>query len=105
VNSIGAEFFMSKTGQFERRYLLLAMRIAGDFGVTIAVPVVALSMLGKWLDRRYGSGPWLTVVGFVLAAGLTYLIIKRKTVRYAAEYDALVAEDRADRANRHPPTL
>jgi len=100
VNSIGAEFFMSKTGQFERRYLLLAMRIAGDFGVTIAVPVVALSVIGKRLDLRYGTWPGLTILGFVLAAVVTFLIIKRKTKKYADEYAALIVEDRASRAAR-----
>lgn len=93
---------MTKTGHFERRYLLLAMRIAGDFGVTITVPVVLLSVLGKSLDQRYGTWPGLTLVGFVAAAVITYFLIRRKAKSYAAEYEALIAEDRADRAAAKP---
>lgn len=91
---------MAKTGEFERRYLLLALRIAGDFGVTIAVPVVVMAALGKQLDLRYGTWPWLTVLGFLVAAALTVYLIHQKTKRYADEYAALINEDRADRAAR-----
>jgi hypothetical protein len=100
VDNLSAEIFMTENSHFERRYMLLAARIAGDFGATIAVPVVALSVIGKRLDLRYGTWPGLTILGFVLAAVVTFLIIKRKTKKYADEYAALIVEDRASRAAR-----
>lgn len=98
--SSAPEFFMAKSGEFERRYLLLALRIAGDFGVTIALPVVVMAALGKRLDLRYGTWPLLTVIGFLVAAALTAYLIRSKTKRYADEYAALINEDRADRARQ-----
>jgi ATP synthase protein I len=41
------------------------------FGVAIAIGVFA----GRWLDRRWGTAPWLTLVGlgFGVASGFTEL--------------------------------
>jgi predicted permease len=91
---------MPKSGEFERRYLLLALRIAGDFGVTIALPVVVMAALGKRLDLRYGTWPLLTALGFLVAAALTAYLIRQKAKRYATEYEAIIAADHADRDAR-----
>jgi F0F1-type ATP synthase assembly protein I len=46
----------------------------------IAAPLVGF-FLGRWLDRRFATDPWLTIAGVVLgfaAAGReTFLIIRR----------------------------
>ena len=46
----------------------------------IAAPLVGF-FLGRWLDRRFATNPWLTiagvVLGFVAAGRETYLIIRR----------------------------
>ncbi|HLD34862.1 MAG TPA: AtpZ/AtpI family protein [Patescibacteria group bacterium] len=73
----------------ERSYYLFALRIVGDFGATIAVPVVALSLLGKYLDQRWQTGPWLLIIGFVLSLLISVLIIYRKAKRYGQEYQKL----------------
>jgi len=73
----------------ERKYLLLAAKIIGDFGVTLAVPVVALAWLGRRLDLRYGTSPWLLVAGFVLAFGISLAFICRKALAYGREYEAI----------------
>jgi F0F1-type ATP synthase assembly protein I len=52
----------------DRAYYLFALKIVGDFGASIAVPVVVFALLGQWLDEKYHSAPWLMVVGFALAA-------------------------------------
>jgi hypothetical protein len=74
----------------DREYYFLALRIAGDFGASIAVPVVILSILGRKLDAKFGTGVTLTVGGFVLAALVSGLIIFRKAKTYGKEYQSLV---------------
>jgi hypothetical protein len=74
----------------DREYYFLALRIAGDFGASIAVPVVILSILGRKLDARLGTGITLTVVGFIAAALLSGFIIYRKAKTYGKEYQSLV---------------
>lgn len=73
----------------DRRYWLFAMRIVGDFGATIAIPVVVFAYFGKRLDTRYDTAPWLLIVGFVLAALISGVMIYRKAKRYGQEYQQL----------------
>jgi len=73
----------------DRRYILLGLRIVGEFGVTIAAPVVFFAWLGKRLDQKYGTEPWLLILGFVMAFGLSALIIWRRAKQIGKEYEAL----------------
>ncbi len=68
---------------------MLGFRIMGEFGATIAVPVVLLAWLGKTLDLAYGTGPWLLIAGFVLAFALSAAAIYRRAKTYGREYEAL----------------
>lgn len=74
----------------DRAYMLLGARIVGNFGATIAVPIVLFSLLGKWLDTRWGTGPWMLILGFLLAATLSGISITRKAKEYGREYQKLV---------------
>lgn len=76
----------------DSRYLKLAFRIIGEFGVSIAVPVVVLALLGKHLDERFGTGPWLRIAGFALAAVITALIVSRRAKAFGKEYEAIDKE-------------
>ena len=74
----------------DRQYYMFALRIAGDFGAAIAVPVVVLVYIGRFLDAKYGTGIWYTIAGFVTAALLSGTIIYRKAKKYGKEYQNLV---------------
>jgi ATP synthase protein I len=43
-----------------------------DLGLFMATSIVVPTLIGVWLDRRWGTDPWLTVIGLVLglAGGL-----------------------------------
>ncbi|MCX6781072.1 MAG: AtpZ/AtpI family protein [Candidatus Magasanikbacteria bacterium] len=75
-----------------RRSYLLGLKIASDFGASIAIPVVAFVVLGKWLQQKYGFAPYGIIGGFVVAATLTTTILRRKVRWYAAEYKALESD-------------
>lgn len=74
----------------DRQYYLFALRIAGDFGATIAFPVVIFVLLGRWLDGKYDRGITFTVIAFIFAALLSGRIIYKKSKRYGEEYQKLV---------------
>ena len=78
---------------FTGRYVALAFRIMGEFGATIAIPVVVLALLGKSLDAKYGTAPYLRVAGFALAAVMTAVMIGRRAKAYGKEYEALAKEE------------
>lgn len=73
----------------ERQYYLFALRIAGDFGATIAVPVVIFAVIGQYFDKKYSSEPLFLVGGFVLAFILSSLSIYRKAKKYGNIYQKL----------------
>ncbi len=79
---------MGKTTN-DRAYYLFGLRIIGDFGVTIAVPVVTFALLGKWLDAKWGTKPTFLIAGFILAALLSGASIYRKAKAYGKEYQRL----------------
>jgi F0F1-type ATP synthase assembly protein I len=74
------------------QYQLFAFKMLGDFGASIAVPVVLFVLLGQYLDGRYGKSPLFTIIGFVLAALLTAKIIYKKAKRYGEEYKKMNEE-------------
>jgi predicted permease len=74
----------------DRQYYLFALRIAGDFGASIAVPVVIFSIIGRKLDAKLSTGIIYTVIGFVTAALISGTIIYRKAKKYGKEYQILV---------------
>ena len=75
--------------QKDRKYYLLGLRIAGDFGVTIAAPVVVFVLVGQWLDGKYDKAPWLTVVSFLLAALLSGRMIYKKAKKYGKQFQEI----------------
>lgn len=76
----------------DRKYILLGLRIVGEFGGIIAVPVVLLAMLGKYLDGLYGTEPWLLIVGFVVAFALSSFSIYRRAKTFRDAYLAIDPE-------------
>lgn len=79
--------------------MLLGLKIAGDFGATIAVPVIIFVLIGQWLDEKYAQSPWFTVSGFVLAVLVSGKIIYKKAKEYGREYQALGKNDKVQMPN------
>lgn len=51
---------------------------AWELGFIIALPLVALGLAGKYLDARWGTRPWLTLAGILLAMVSTGLWLYRR---------------------------
>ncbi len=73
----------------DRSYYLLALRIVGDFGLSIAAPVVILVLIGEYIDGRFHTAPWFTVSAFFFAALISGFIVYKKTKIYGREYQKL----------------
>ena len=73
----------------DREYVLLGLAIIGDFGATIAVPVVVFVLIGQWLEGKYGYAPWFTISAFVLAALLSGKMIYVKAKEYSTKYQEI----------------
>jgi len=82
-----------KKSIIDKKYWLFALQIAGDFGITIAIPVVLFAYIGKQLDLLWGTGPRLLILGFIIAALISGAMIYRKAKRYGKEYQKLVNQE------------
>jgi len=78
-----------KPNRDDSKYYLFALKIAGDFGVTIAVPVVILAIIGQKIDSHYGTRPLFLILGMALAATITAWMIYKKTKNYSQEFQDL----------------
>lgn len=57
--------------------LLRGLALGMQLGLSFAVPLVVFALGGRWLDRRFGTFPWLFLGGLVLAAMLGVLFAVR----------------------------
>ncbi|MDD2655991.1 MAG: AtpZ/AtpI family protein [Patescibacteria group bacterium] len=73
----------------DRKYMMLGLRIVGDFGAIIAVPIIVFVLIGQWLEGKYGHAPWFTISAFLLAAFLSTKMIYKKAKLYGEEYKKL----------------
>jgi len=81
---------------FQRRYMLLAFSVIGDFGATLAIPAVLGAIIGSRLDTRYGTEPWLLIICLVMTASFSAFVVKRRAEQYGKKYQALVDEEKKD---------
>lgn len=73
----------------DRKYYFFALKIAGDFGASIAAPVVIFVLIGQYFDNKYHLTPYLTILAFALAALVSGKIIYKKAKKYGEEYKKL----------------
>ena len=51
--------------------------VAG-LGMQFVVAILLFLFLGKWLDERFGTTPWLLIAGVFLGAGASFYSIYRR---------------------------
>ena len=80
--------------QSDSQYWMFGMRIVGEFGGLIAIPVVLFVLAGRWLDGRWGTKPVFIIVGFVIAAVVSGIMVWKRAKEVAEEYQKLVDGDK-----------
>ncbi|MBI4142941.1 AtpZ/AtpI family protein [Candidatus Uhrbacteria bacterium] len=58
-----------------------AVALAWELGYTIAIPIVLLALGGRFLDRRFGTSPWLLLLGILLSIIVSSIAITMKVRR------------------------
>ncbi|KUK11108.1 MAG: hypothetical protein XD50_0553 [Clostridia bacterium 41_269] len=43
-----------------------------SFGIAMAIRLAIFYYLGRWADEKLGTNPWLTLVGILLAIGMSF---------------------------------
>jgi len=57
-----------------------ALGLAWNLGYTIAVPLVALALLGRYLDKKLGTSPWLLLIGILVSIAVSSWLVYKKTL-------------------------
>ena len=62
------------------------LALAWELGYTIAIPIVALALGGRFLDKSFGTGPILLLVGIFVSILLTSFLVYRKTKKILSQF-------------------
>lgn len=46
--------------------------LALNFGWNLLVSILVLGFLGRWLDGRFGTDPWLMIIGILLGIAVGF---------------------------------
>ena len=65
-----------------------ALSLAWQLGYSIAIPLVLLALLGRFLDKRFGTSPWLLLVGIFLSLIVSTFAVYYKTVKILSETES-----------------
>lgn len=57
-----------------------ALGLAWQLGYTIAVPLVALALLGRFLDKKLDTAPWLLLAGILVSIAVSSWAVYKKTL-------------------------
>ena len=88
---VATEKFFSKFSVAKRHFKKLmkpekpdkqfsAVSLAWQLGYTIAVPIVALALLGRFLDKKLGTSPWMLLCGILLSVAISSWAVYKKTL-------------------------
>lgn len=71
------------------RAYALGLKLAADFGASIAIPAVLLVWFGKYLQIKYDFAPYGVIAGFVIAVLVSIPIVLKRARRYEREFRLL----------------
>jgi F0F1-type ATP synthase assembly protein I len=61
-------------------------------GIQLAIPIIAFFFLGRWLDQRWNTSPWLMIGGIFLGGAGGMIKFITSAMRLSHQQDALDAE-------------
>jgi len=56
-----------------------ALGLAWELGYTIALPLVLFALVGRFLDKKLGTSPFLLLAGILISIGVTSWLVYKKT--------------------------
>jgi ATP synthase protein I len=68
----------------------------GAVGIEVAVAIVIGYFGGGWLDRKFGTAPWLTYIGFLAGIGAAIKALIRVTRDYKRRFPEPDNEEKPD---------
>lgn len=63
----------------EKNNTWFVLGLLGQLGYVIAVPLVILALLGRFIDKRYDTSPWFLIIGMFLALVISSIWVYKRT--------------------------
>ena len=57
-----------------------AMSLAWELGYMIAIPLVALALIGRFMDNKLGTTPFLLLIGIIVSVAISSYMVYKKTI-------------------------
>lgn len=67
--------------------LLFSFGLIGQIGFSVAIPLLALAFLGRYLDNRFQSGHLLLLIGIGSATIIDFFLVKAITQKTITKMD------------------
>ncbi len=59
-----------------KKSLLLSFDLIGKIGISVCLPLIAFGLLGRFLDKKFDTNPYLFLLGLASATLVICFIIK-----------------------------
>lgn len=60
-----------------KKSLIFSFSLISQIGFATAIPLVMFGLIGRYLDRKYGTSPYLLLLGLAIATVQIYFYIKK----------------------------
>ena len=67
-----------------KKNLVFAFALIGQIGLATSLPLVIFGLLGRYLDRKFGTSPYLFLLGLLIATIQIFFYL-RKIVEAVSE--------------------
>lgn len=67
--------------QTQKSSTWFALGLVWQLGYTIAIPLVVFGLIGRFLDNKFGTSPWLLLAGILLSLIVSSIGVYRKTMK------------------------
>lgn len=72
-----------------KKSLLFSFGLIGQIGFTTAIPLVAFGLFGRYLDQKFGTNPYLFLLGLAVATVIVYFALRQIVNRATREFSKL----------------
>lgn len=62
---------------------------AWELGYSLAIPIIFFLLLGRILDKKFGTSPWLLLTGMLLSLFSSSLTVYAKATKILAETQSI----------------
>lgn len=74
-----------------------ALGFVSQVFVVVAIPTTGFALLGRWLDAKYHTTPYATVLGLVLAIAVSGYAVSKMAMRFSKRMKTEKPTDAAPR--------